>query len=182
MYSKNENMYIIPIGEIDNVWKIHPVKKDYNVDFGKHNKLDFPNNKLKLYPYQEKAIQAMIKAKRGILSSKCGTGKSIMMLEIIRRIGYKSLIICEKKEILNQFISYLKDVFGMKKGEYGIISEGKIEIGKFVTVALRQTLARIDLSQYKYEFNCICVDERTKRWRKCYKVYTIRKNIKQFGI
>lgn len=70
-YSKNGNDYIVPIGEIDNIWKLHPIKKDYTIDFGKHDKLNFPESTLKLYDYQEKAVQEAIKFKRGILSSKC---------------------------------------------------------------------------------------------------------------
>ena len=70
-YSKNGNDYIVPIGEIDNIWKLHPIKEDYIINFGKHNKLYFPENTLKLYDYQEKAVEETIKFKRGILSSKC---------------------------------------------------------------------------------------------------------------
>jgi hypothetical protein len=70
-YSKNGNDYIVSIGEIDNIWKLHPIKEDYTINFGKHNKLNFPENTLKLYDYQEKAVQEAIKFKRGILSSKC---------------------------------------------------------------------------------------------------------------
>lgn len=70
-YSKNGNDYIVPIGEIDNIWKLHPIKEDYEVNFGKHEKLKFPENTLRLYDYQEKAVQEAIKFKRGILSSKC---------------------------------------------------------------------------------------------------------------
>lgn len=82
-----------------------------------------------------------------------------MALEAIRRIGLKALIICEKKEILQQFIGYLKDTFGMSPGEYGTIQEGKVEIGSLVTVALRQTLAIIDLTPYRFEWGTILVDE-----------------------
>lgn len=159
MYSKNGTDYIIPVGEIENIWKLHPCLKDYKVNFGKHPKLNFPESNLKLYDYQEKAVNEMLKAKRGILASKCGSGKSIMLLELIKRIGYKALIICEKKEILNQFVDYLKNNFNMQKGDYGTILEGKVEIGNYVTVSLRQTLANIDLSQYKFEFGTICTDE-----------------------
>lgn len=74
-YSKNGNDYIIPIGEIDNIWKLHPIKEDYIVNFGEHKKLDFPQSNIKLYDYQEKAVENMIKSKRGILSSKCGSRK-----------------------------------------------------------------------------------------------------------
>lgn len=159
MYSINENTYILPMGEIDNIWHLHPIKEDYYINWGNHEVLNYPNNKLKLYDYQENAVKRMIECKRGILSSKCGSGKSIMALEIIKRIGYKALIICEKKEIQNQFKDYLENCFNMKKGDYGLIKEGNVEIGKYVTIALRQTLANIDLAQYKYEWGTIIVDE-----------------------
>ena len=152
MYSIDENTYILPMGELNNVWSLHPNKEDYVINWGKHDKIKFPKNNLKLYDYQEKAVEEMLKVKRGILSSKCGSGKSIMALELIKRIGYKALIICEKKEIQNQFKDYLENNFNMQKGDYGLIKEGKVEIGKYVTIALRQTLANIDLLQYKYEW------------------------------
>lgn len=142
MFSIKDGDYILPIGEIDNIWKLHPIKEDYIIDFGKHQKLDFPENKIKLYDYQEEAVNKMIKAKRGILSSKCGSGKSIMLLEIIRRIGYKALIICEKKEIQLQFRDYLINCFGMKEGDYGLISEGNLEIGKFITIRIKTNFSK----------------------------------------
>lgn len=159
MFSINEDTYNLPIGEIDNIWNLHPIQKDYLINWGKHNKLTFPENNLRLYDYQEKAVNKMIEVKRGILSSKCGSGKSIMALEIIKRIGFKALIICEKKEIQNQFKDYLEKNFNMKQGDYGLIKEGKVEIGKYVTIALRQTLANIDLLQYRFEWGTIIVDE-----------------------
>lgn len=159
MYSRNANSIIISLGCIDDIWQIYPNKNDYTINFGIHEKLEFPDNKLKPYDYQERAIQAMIKSKRGILQAKCGSGKSIMALEIIRRIGYKALIICHTKELLNQFKDYLVDDFGLQKGEYGIIASGKVEIGSLVTIALRQTLVNIDLLKYKFEWGTIIVDE-----------------------
>lgn len=142
MFSIKDGDYVLPIGEIDNIWKLHPIKKDYIIDFGEHQKLNFPENKIKLYDYQEEAVNKMIKAKRGILSSKCGSGKSIMLLEIIRRIGYKALIICEKKEIQLQFRDYLINCFGMKEGDYGLISEGNLEIGKFITIRIKTNFSK----------------------------------------
>ncbi len=159
MYSKNANTIIIPLGCIDDIWQIDSNKNDYIINFGIHEKLEFPKNKLKPYDYQEKAIKAMIKAKRGILQAKCGSGKSIMALEIIRRIGHKALIICHTKELLNQFKDYLTDDLGLQKGEYGIIANGKVEIGSLVTVALRQTLVNVDLLKYKFEWGTIIIDE-----------------------
>lgn len=159
MYSKNGNDLILPIGCIDDIWHIYPYKQYYKINFGNHKKLDFPNNKIVPYEYQEKAIQAMIKSKRGILNARCGAGKSIMAIEIIKRIGYKALIICHTTELLNQFKDYLINDLEMKKGDYGIIAAGKVEVGKYITIALRQTLVNIDLLNYKYEWGTIIVDE-----------------------
>lgn len=74
-------------------------------------------------------------------------------------MGYKALILCHTKELLNQFKDYVENNLNMQKGEYGIIAEGKIEIGKFLTIALRQTMVRTDLLQFKNEFNVIIIDE-----------------------
>lgn len=159
MYSKKGNCLVLPIGCIDDIWKMYPVREDYFINFGEHKRKKFPANKITPYPYQEKAIQEMIRCKRGILNARCGSGKSIMALEIIRRIGYKALIICHTKELLNQFKDYLVNDLGMQKGEYGIIASGNVEIGDLVTIALRQTLVNIDLLKYKFEWGTIVVDE-----------------------
>lgn len=158
MYSINGDKYILPMGCIDDIWQMRD-DCEYKIDLKDHLKLDFPKSNITLYDYQEQAVNEMITHKRGILESKCGSGKSIMGLEIIRRIGYKALIICEKKEIQNQFKDYLENNFGMKQSDYGLIKEGKVEIGKYITIALRQTMANMDLLQYKNEWGTIIVDE-----------------------
>lgn len=159
LYSKKDNNYILPIGCLDDIWKINPNLKDYTINFGKHEKIDFPKLSFEPYPYQEKAINAMIKAKRGILKANCGSGKSICAINIIQRLGYKAIIIVQTMEILNQFKEYCLNVMNLKTNEIGIIAAGKVEIGEKVTIALRQTLCKIDLLKYKFEFNTIICDE-----------------------
>lgn len=159
LYSKKNNNIIMPIGCLEDIWHLHPIKKDYQINFGKHNKLEFPELTFKPYKYQEKAIEAMIKSKRGILKANCGSGKSICAINIIKRIGYKALIIVQTMEILNQFKTYCLEVMNLNEEDIGIIAAGKVEIGEKVTLALRQTLCKIDLLQYKYEFGTIICDE-----------------------
>ncbi len=159
LYSRKDNNYILPIGCLDDIWKINPNLKNYTINFGKHEKIEFPELSFKPYEYQEKAIKAMIKAKRGILKANCGSGKSICAINIIQRLGYKAIIIVQTMEILNQFKEYCLNVMNLKSNEIGIIAAGKVEIGEKVTIALRQTLCKIDLLKYKFEFNTIICDE-----------------------
>lgn len=159
LYAKRNNNIIIPIGCLDDIWNIYPIIKDYEINFGKHEKIEFPELSFEPYEYQEKAIKAMIKAKRGILKANCGSGKSICAINIIQRLGYKAIIIVQTMEILNQFKEYCLNVMNLKTNEIGIIAAGKVEIGEKVTIALRQTLCKIDLLKYKFEFNTIICDE-----------------------
>ena len=159
LYSKKDNDYIMPIGCLEDIWRIHPIKDDYEVNFGEHEKIDFPEMTFKPYDYQEKAIENMIKSKRGILKANCGSGKSICAINIIKRIGYKALIIVQTMEILNQFKDYCLEVMNLKKEDIGIIAAGKVEIGPKITLALRQTLCKVDLTQYKNEWGTIICDE-----------------------
>ena len=159
LYTQRDNIIIIPIGCLDDIWNINPNKKDYIINFGKHEKIDFPQLKFELYPYQKVAVEQMIKFKRGILKANCGSGKSICAVEIIRQIGYKAIIIVQTMEILNQFKDYFLNVMGLNKEDIGIVAGGKINIGSKITLALRQTLCKIDLLQYKYEWGTIICDE-----------------------
>lgn len=78
---------------------------------------------------------------------------------MVRRIGYKTIVIVQTMEILNQFKNYFLNVMGLNKTDIGIIAAGKVEIGSKVTLALRQTLCNVDLLQYKNEWDCIIIDE-----------------------
>lgn len=71
MYYINENKYVLPLGCIDDIFKIHNNLKNYDIQFKKHKKIIFPKSNIIPYNYQEKAIEEMIKAKRGILVAKC---------------------------------------------------------------------------------------------------------------
>jgi superfamily II DNA or RNA helicase len=155
LYTKNGNNYIVPMGCLKDIWNLHPYKNDYSINFGQHKKIEYPKLKFSLFPYQKEAVEHMIKIKRGILQAPCGSGKSICAVEMIRKIGYKTLIIVQTMEILNQFKDYFLNVMGLPKEDIGIIAAGKVNIGSKITLALRQTLCNIDLLQYKYEWGCI---------------------------
>lgn len=72
LYTKNGNDYILPMGCLKDIWNIYPHKlEDYSVDFGKHEKIEYPKLKFDLFPYQNEAVEKMLKTKRGILQAPC---------------------------------------------------------------------------------------------------------------
>lgn len=114
---------------------------------------------IKLYDYQETAVEAAIKARNGVLVAPCGSGKTQMGLEIAARIGGKTLWVTHTLDLLNQSLSRAKAVYGMDKEEYGTITEGKVNIGNTITFATVQTLANVELSQFTDTWDCVIVDE-----------------------
>lgn len=109
------------------------------------------------YDYQEKAIQEALRAKNGIIVAPCGSGKTQIGLEIIARLGAKTLWLTHTQDLLNQSMSRAKSVF--ESWGYGTITGGKVDIGESITFATVQTMSKLDLTQYRDTWDCVIVDE-----------------------
>ena len=116
-------------------------------------------SRINLYGYQQNAVEAVLRAKNGILVAPCGSGKTQMGLETIARIGGKTLWLTHTTDLLTQSMNRAKQCFGLPASEYGTITAGKVNVGNTLTFATVQTASNIDLSQYRDEWDCIVVDE-----------------------
>ena len=114
---------------------------------------------INLYGYQQNAVEAVLRAKNGILVAPCGSGKTQMGLEAVARIGGKTLWITHTTDLLTQSMNRAKQCFGLPASEYGTITAGEVNVGNTLTFATVQTASNIDLSQYRDEWDCIVVDE-----------------------
>ena len=117
------------------------------------------DSRINLYDYQENAVEAVLRAKNGILVAPCGSGKTQMGLEAVARIGGKTLWLTHAQDLLNQSMNRAKSCFGLAPTEYGTITAGKVNVGNTITFATVQTASKIDLTQYRDEWDCIIVDE-----------------------
>lgn len=114
---------------------------------------------INLYPYQQKAAEATLKAKNGILVMPCGSGKTQTALEIVKRIGGRCLWLTHTKDLLNQSMSRAKSIYTLPAHMYGTITEGKVNIGSGITFATIQTMSHLNLEKYRNEFDVIIIDE-----------------------
>ena len=117
------------------------------------------DSRINLYDYQENAVEAVLRAKNGILVAPCGSGKTQMGLEAVARIGGKTLWLTHAQDLLNQSMNRAKSCFGLAPTEYGTITAGKVNVGNTITFATVQTASKIDLTQYRDEWDCVVVDE-----------------------
>lgn len=116
-------------------------------------------SRINTYPYQEKAVEAVLERKNGVLVMPCGSGKTQTALEAVDRIGMRCLWITHTQDLLNQSMNRAKSVYDAAFDSYGTITEGKVKIGRGITFATVQTASKVDLTPYRNEFGVIIVDE-----------------------
>ena len=155
LYEVHGDEIILPYGTFK---QIRPMLQDTPIqsEFKPQEGIDY-GSPIPLYPYQEKAVEAVKRAYYGILQSKAGSGKTQMGIALIREFGKRALWLTHTVDLLNQ--SKERAERYMDSSLIGKITEGKVTIGKGVTFATIQTMCKLDLSQYKDMWDVVIVDE-----------------------
>lgn len=157
-YVQKGNNLEIPFGCLYGIWdliKSCPMQLIFNEN-GNNSFLGV-KPAAELYDYQKEAVESILKAKGGVLVSPCGSGKTFMGIEVLRRLGKKFLWLTHTKDLLNQTLKEIKGLYSFL--DIGTITDGKINMGKDGTISTVQTLSKIDLEIYKKEFDIVVVDE-----------------------
>ncbi|MDZ4228391.1 MAG: DEAD/DEAH box helicase [Candidatus Levybacteria bacterium] len=112
----------------------------------------------KLRPYQKDAVDAGLKiksGKNGILVLPTGTGKSLIIAEIVKQSGLRTIVLQPTKEILEQNVAKFR-AFGLI--DYGIFSASMNE--KSIGMITFATIGTIIKHKEKFaNFKQIIVDE-----------------------
>jgi len=92
---------------------------------------------VQLKDYQEQAVAAACAAGRGIVHHPVGSGKTHVLLEIVKRLGVPALALVHRKDLLYQLAERARDIYRIKAG---IVGDGRWEEGEGLTVATFQTI------------------------------------------
>lgn len=114
---------------------------------------------IQLRDYQTEAVDALVRHRQGGVVAGCGAGKTMILLEAAARIQQPTLWVTHTHELANQVIERATQVLDLSREEIGFIGGGQATVGKRFTVALAQTLAKIDLDVIKDKFGALLVDE-----------------------
>ncbi|MDR4497390.1 MAG: DEAD/DEAH box helicase [Candidatus Scalindua sp.] len=97
----------------------------------------------KLYPYQERAVEAILKKHFGILESPTGSGKTTMSLAVIAARRQSSLVVVHSKELLNQWQQRIEQFLGVPLEEIGLIGDGHtFDESKIIHVGIVNSLRK----------------------------------------
>lgn len=154
-YEINGSELILPFGCLTDLFKMYPLNLFENrIVLGK--KVTY-RSKIKLFDYQKEVAEKSYLRKNGIIVMPAGSGKTQTALELISKLGLKTLWITHTIDLLNQ--SYDRAQSNFENVGLGKIANGKINIGTHITFATVQTLKSIDLQEYADEWDCVIVDE-----------------------
>jgi superfamily II DNA or RNA helicase len=110
-----------------------------------------------LFPYQKRAVEGLIKAKGGLLKAGCGSGKTYIGIELLRRFHLRFLWICGKQDLLRQTLENINKLYPSL--DIGTITDGEVRMGRDGTISTVQTMINVDRKLYENEFNIVIVDE-----------------------
>ena len=147
---------VLPFGCASEI--LRKFKMFFKVDISPLRPVSYDTD-IKLYPYQQEAVEAALKYRNGIIVMPCGAGKTMTGLSIIAKIGGRALWLTHTQDLLNQSLERAKSVFNGSVNTYGTITAGKVNVGSSITFATIQTLAKTEIPELKNMFDVIIVDE-----------------------
>lgn len=157
LYEKMGDHVWLPFGCYVQFFRRFP-NTPYKAVFAPVRHFDYKSS-INLYDYQEKAVQAILERKNGVVVAPCGGGKTVLGLEAVARIGGRALWLTHTQDLLNQSMNKAKSLFGTPLDSYGMITAGKVNVGSGITFATIQTLCNVDLKEYEDFWDVIVTDE-----------------------
>ncbi len=157
-----EDHILIPRGFLD---QLKTFLEEQNIKFDlldKRNKLEpvHYESEISLHNDQMEAVESMVKSDNGILVAPPGSGKTIIGISLILRLRQPTLILVHKKQIFNQWIDRVEGFLSIPAREIGQLCSNKKTVGDKITVAMVQTLSRMDdIQDITDRFGMIIVDE-----------------------
>lgn len=114
---------------------------------------------IKLKPEQQKVVRQLLKQDRAVLEAPPGFGKSVVALYYMKRRQQPTLVVVHRKSLLHQWRKLAEQWLEFKKGDVGIIGDNKWKLGRKLTIASYQTLARRGVDEIKDQIGLVIVDE-----------------------
>lgn len=99
-------------------------------------------SKIDLHEYQVPLVETAVREGFGILSSPPGSGKTVMGLEVIARLGQRTLWLIDSHELVRQTLDRASSFLELDDGDLGVYSGGKRILGNLLTIATLQTVHR----------------------------------------
>lgn len=119
---------------------------------------------IKLKPDQIPAVETMVKQQKGVLCFPCGTGKTVMALEVIARLQKRTIILVHTNVLLKQWKERIKEFLGLEDEDIGILGGGELSYkNKPITIGMIQTLLSPNTPEEVFDYFGVLVADEVHR-------------------
>ena len=155
LYQENGSRVTFPRGIVKDLFHIIPNLEvdDQTVT----NPVEFPESKIELRVYQEKAVAALMEKNQGILVMPPGAGKTVSAIEAVLRRSQKTLVMVHTRDLQEQWLNRFQSFTGITPG---LIDDRHFDTEQPVVIGMVQTLTgRRLIEDFKNSFGCLILDE-----------------------
>jgi len=108
--------------------------------------------------YQDEAVKEVMIRDFNVLQAPTGSGKTVMAMAAVAQHRQPTLVIVHSKELLTQWQQRIETFLDIPRDEIGQIGNGKMKIGKMITVGIINSIYPI-AGEIRKHFGHIVVDE-----------------------
>ena len=90
--------------------------------------------------YQEDAVADLLSRRFGTIASPTGSGKTVMGLYVLAKRRQPTCVVVHTGKLVRQWTERAVKFLGLEPEEIGYVTEGQVNIGNRLTIALVQTL------------------------------------------
>ena len=114
----------------------------------------------KLSKEQERAVSELIKHENGVLVAPPGIGKTVIACSIIGKRKVRTLILVQRKQLMDQWKNRLSDFLTVNPEKIGVLSGNTKKMTGVIDIAMLQTLTRIkDAEDLLSNYEQVVIDE-----------------------
>ena len=160
-YTETDDYIEVPIGATSDIIDILNENVEIK-DLRNTRDLETPfETKFTLRDYQKKVLKELEDKTIGVIESPTGSGKSFIVLDLIKQKNQNTIILVDTCELWHQFRTRLKEQTALTEKDIGYVGDGK-KVWKPVTVALLQTMRNLNDGELEYvnsHFGLLISDE-----------------------
>lgn len=110
---------------------------------------DIKYQPIKLYPYQEEAIQKLLDIPHSAIELPTGSGKTEVIKALCKNMGLRTVIVTPFTAIAKQMYNDFVEAFGKKY--VGLYGDGKKQHDKQIVISIAASLSKLDKNNPAYD-------------------------------